>query len=223
MEIQKRSHAGVMTIAIMQLVFGILWLPCDLFTLSGANETLAIKMGGSQQAQTQQEMQERIPYFKATTISVTVVDLILSILMIVSGVGLIRMRMWGRTVANGYAILSIIYRLGYTVYYAIVMLPIMNDIMEKQVAKTGGPGAPAATSIIQASSVVGVIFSASIVVYPIIVLVIVNMAGARAALSGIPADGGAIPSDYDDRRDRGPFGSPDDRYRQAPDDRTQSE
>jgi hypothetical protein len=226
MEIQKRSHAGVMTIGVLQLVFGAIGLICGLIALSGVSESLtAGQQGGGapgapSQAEIQKMMQEEMPNQKVEEKVEYAVGLVLSVLMVVSGIGLVQMKNWGRQVANVYAVLSIIFRIASVIFAVIFVLPGMDRVADKLAAKTGANGATLASAM-KIGAMIGLIFAAVIVIYPIIVLVVVNMASAKAALSGTSADTGAFPTDYDDRHDRGFAPEPEDRYRQPPDDRTQ--
>jgi hypothetical protein len=214
MDYQQRSHAGVTTIAIFQLVFGALGLACDLLGLVGQAASLG-GPGAGQTAQIEKDMEAALPYYKPVGFAFLGVDLLLSVLMLVSGLGLLQRQPWGRPVTIGYAVLSIINRLIATAYNAFLVMPVMKDAL----AKHGGANAQAA-GILSAATGVGLFIGFLFILYPIIVLIVMARPDVKA-LFGAGGPAADVPPDYDDRRERGPFGDvpPDDRYRQPPDDR----
>jgi hypothetical protein len=213
MDYQQRSHAGVMTIAVLQLVFGALGLLCDVLGLVGQAASFA--PGGGQNAAIEKDVEAALPYHKPVSFVFLGVDFVLSILMLASGVGLVQRQPWSLPVTRGYAILSIINRLIYTAYQAFFLMPVMSDVM----AKHGGAGGQAAAGFVQMGMGIGVFIGFLFILYPIIVLIVMARPDVKAAL-GVGSPPPDSPPDYDDR-DRGPFGDvpPDDRYRQPPDDR----
>jgi hypothetical protein len=215
MDIQRRSHAGVTTIAVLQLVFGGLGLACEVCALSGVSARLA--SGQAPQDEIRKIIEEEVPSQKVIGFVGQGISLVLSVLMVTSGVGLLQMKPWGRSVAIGYAILSIINRIAIGIY-GVVMLPTMQAVNEKVASKI--PNGQAMLGILQFTTVAAVFIGFLFIIYPIVVLLVMRRPDVRAALTGaegVPFD---APRDFDDR-ERGPFGDvpPDDRYRQPPDDR----
>jgi len=218
MDYVKPEPTAVKVIAIFQLVFGVISLVCGLIQMAGGAGALAQGGRGGQQDQAEAErmLEDQIPNFKAAQYAEMAVSLLLSVLMVVSGAGLLNRQPWGRTVAITYAGLSIAFHIVDFLYGMLVVLPAMDAVFDKMAAKQGAAGA---AGIMKGAGAAAMFGASAVIIYPIIVLVIMLRPGVKAALAGggEPSDG---PRDYDDR-DRGPFGDvpPDDRYRQPPDDR----
>src|SRR5581483_7369562 len=193
---------------VLQLVFGAIGLICGAIALSGISESLTAGQrgggaaGAPSQAEIQKMIEEELPNQKLEEKVEYGVGLILSVLMIASGIGLVQMKNWGRMVANVYAVLSIIFRISSIIYAVIFVMPGMNRVADRMATKMGANGSTVASAM-KIGAIGGLVFAAVIVIYPIIVLVVLNMASAKAALSGAHADTGGFPADYDDRRDRG--------------------
>jgi len=225
MEYVRPEPTAVRTIGILQLVFGILGLVCGLIALAGGAAALnkggggggGAAPGGLTEAELQRMIEDEIPHQKLVEHIEMGVGFLLSLLMIVSGAGLVNRQPWGRTVAIVYAVLSICYHVVDLLYAILFVVPGMNAVADKVAARAGAQGGIVGGAM-KGGMFVGLLISAAITIYPIVVLVVMQRAGVKAALAGGEPSGG--PPDYDDR-DRGPFGDvpPDDRYRQPPDDR----
>jgi hypothetical protein len=242
MDIRKPEPTAVKVIAIFQLVFGILGLVCGLFALAGGAAALQQGKGGGggqaagglDEASIQKMMDEEMPHHKTLETAETGVSLILSVLMVASGAGLLNRQAWGRTLAIVYAVSSIIFHIVDLLVALVVVVPGMMAVADKIAAKAGANGGVVGGAM-KTGMFAGLFFAGAVTIYPIIVLVIMLRPGVKAALSGEAGDERFDgPRDYDDRRDRGPYGEPrdyddrregggggepDDRTRPAPDDR----
>jgi Sec-independent protein translocase protein TatA len=134
------------------------------------------------------------PTIKAVNIGGTLSGLILHIGLLVSGIGLIRLTPWGRSLALWWSGLIIVQVIGLAIATMIWAVPVNSAISQKQIAnleaqaKAGGPQAQMASTIVPmtkltAQLVVPMIIGQSIagIIYPIVLLIMLNGAGARAA------------------------------------------
>src|ERR1700687_5388301 len=135
---QRTRPTSVIVVAILHLVFGCLWLLCGLATLgmqaSGMNN-MFMNMGNFQtnnpQLAKQQEIQKEIMQFSQVQSSSVgqyaslLQYVVLSILMIISAIGLLKLQSWGRVLSLVYATLSILSNIAIAVYVWVVGIPIV--------------------------------------------------------------------------------------------------
>jgi hypothetical protein len=119
--------------------------------------------------------------------------LVLLVVLLISGIGLIRLTPWGRTLALWWAGLQIVQVAILLVANLVVVLPINKVNTDKQIAqleanaKAQGAGPAEASALQMAKGMTGlagpmaVAQSLSGMIYPVIVLILLNTAGARAA------------------------------------------
>jgi hypothetical protein len=209
MPVQKRPTA-VTVIAIINFVLGglaLLNLLCGglaLALLAWMAGNMPVPAGQPNPFKEMEGLFKSIPGFIPTVIAKTSLDLVLAIVLIVAGVGLLRMRRWARTACLIYAAVTILATLGYTVYNFAVVLPAMEkwqaDFQAKMQPK-GPPGAPAPAAptgpppAFQAftnkvGAVAGALFGMA---YAIVLLIVLNLAHVRAAF----ARAGAAPTETD--------------------------
>ena len=139
------------------------------------------------------------------TVTQVVTGLILHILLLVAGIGLVRLTPWGRTLGVWWAGLQIAQLLLLAIINFVVILPISQEFtaasiadLKKQAAAPNAP--PTAGMIIQSTE-----FSAKLqpaiavgqllagVTYPILCLILLRTAGAKAACLRRPAEGFPTP------------------------------
>jgi hypothetical protein len=121
--------------------------------------------------------------------------LIVHIMLLIAGVGLIRLAPWGRTLSLWFAVLQIAQIIALLIGTIIYVLPANQANMEKMFAKAeeqakkqGGPGAAGAAGTAQMTKLMGAVAvpmavaqSLTGMVYPVVLLIMLNGAGARAA------------------------------------------
>jgi hypothetical protein len=141
---QKQRPVVVMVVAILQIVIGGLWLVIDIgqmgMHLTGADQALGKaftpKTAPAGQAieptDANAYMEEHIPHYTAYMWSHFVLDTTLSTLMILSGVGLLRMKRWGRRLAFVYAAYSILLRILTVTYGFMFVIPVTLALMESE-------------------------------------------------------------------------------------------
>src|SRR5947209_9931292 len=137
----KRPTA-VTVIAILHFVFGGFGLLCGIYgaamQLGGGNAMFA-GAGGAQAGQPsplQQEMQKQINEAKPGPVNYARMggSLLTSVLMIVSGVGLLQMQPWSRTLSILYAILSMALTVFSTIFTFAVEIPALNAFIAQHPA-----------------------------------------------------------------------------------------
>ena len=135
---RKKLHPVVLTVGILQVLFGLLGMCCGGFGVFGSvllytdpkysataqpNPPPKVTPGAGRPANfdPEAEMVRRIPAYREVEAGRAVTGLFLGFLMIVSGIGLFFMQSWARWLAVGYAVLSIFnsccllgYQLGFT-------------------------------------------------------------------------------------------------------------
>ncbi len=133
------------------------------------------------------------PTIMAVNYAGAISGLVLHILLLVSGIGLIRLAPWGRTLGIWWAALQIVQVIALLVATLVYVMPANQVNVEKQIAKLeaaekaqgGGPGAASAAQMTKAMNAmagpIAVGQSLSGMIYPVILLILLSTKGARAA------------------------------------------
>ncbi|HEV3083396.1 MAG TPA: hypothetical protein VGY66_26670 [Gemmataceae bacterium] len=207
-------------IAILNLVFGGLWLLCGMVSLGmqvSGMQNMFMNFGNmnpsnNPQLAKQQEIQKEILEFTkesnrpAAQYASNLQTLVLSIMLIVSGIGLLRMQLWGRVLALVYGTVSILSHIAVLVYMFMVNVPVAQAFAEKMAAK--GEQEKMMGSLMQFGIYVGMAVPIVSMIYPAIVLILMLRPAVAAAFRGEPAPtGDAAPAsehiEEDDRWGRG--------------------
>jgi len=200
---QPKRPTSVTVIAILHFVFGGLGLLMDTCTgaMLAAGGTGMFARAG--QAGRPQELlqdmtryvEENTPAAQAAQYGELAVDLVISILMIISGVGLLQMRSWGRALSIVYAVLSILLKLVIAVYAVAFRIPAVNEFISQH--PNLKPDEALVLSYGKLGAVAGPIFDVLFMIYPIVVLVIMLRPSIAAAFRGEPT-GLPVEEDYRD-------------------------
>jgi hypothetical protein len=233
---QKKRPAGVIVIAVLQLVFALLSIygaiQGALTNPEAASKQQLEQMQQQMQAQMQAQQQQhpgqkpidpeqlkaifekRLPDIIRYNQPLEIGDLVLCLLMIASAVGLLMMKSWGRYAAILYAFLSIMWRVAYVAFMVGVFMPLFADLMTEMVQAQGQPpDAKALDTFVGIMKVMAGVFSALPGIYPLIVMVVMMSSRTARAFSDQPDESSAAPADQRDYQ--GPAGPAD--YRdQAP-------
>jgi predicted Holliday junction resolvase-like endonuclease len=134
----------------------------------------------------------------------TIGGIVLNVLMIASGIGLLRMAEWGRRLALGVAWLKMLRWLTIVVFTLVVVVPITTEMtqkvmqeVEKQAKAKSGTGSPIPMATFAqfaaiASAVTTVMSAIVAIIYPVLSLIFLTRPATRAAilaranLAGIP-------------------------------------
>jgi len=204
-------------IAILHFVFGGFGLVCGLFALamqSLFDPTKFMGMGGPPPGgapgldpnEMMKQVQDRMPsYMQTVAIGHEAVGVILSIIMIVAGIGLLQVRPWGRVLSILYAVVSILVKIAFAVYTFVLVIPVsreVNQIVFQQVrAQAKNPREQAMMEAIMSMAdtmtLMQVVVPLFMIVYPVVVLVIMFLKSTRQAFAGevLP-----VSEDDEDRR-----------------------
>jgi hypothetical protein len=184
-----------MPIAVLHFVFGGLGILCGICSgiqLAGGGQNWMTPTPTGPQAaemkQMQDEMQkamESAAGSQAVQIGAVVADLAISIIMIVSGIGLLQLRPWGRSLSILYAILSISLKILEAVYAFAVTGPIINEFINTHTAS--GPEQQFMFSVMRMVAIIPPIIQLVCMIYPIVVLIIMFRPAVVAAFR----DGGS--------------------------------
>src|SRR5262245_9351099 len=153
----SRERPGVvMALGILNTVFGVLWLL--LFICSGAGFAFlaAVMDQAAKQGQPAPNflrmfelIQQEVPSYYAVVAISLLTNIVLIFVLLISGIGLLRMRPWARRACIIYAVVNIVSMLGYTAYSVATVEGQQRGIMkwqeelQKQMEAKRPPGAPA--------------------------------------------------------------------------------
>ena len=144
------------------------------------------------------------PTIRAVNIGGTITGLILHITLIVAGVGLIRLAPWGRSLSLWWAGLQIVQVIALLVAALVYVLPLTQEMNRKNIEKVeaqlkaqgGGAASQVGASVNQMTKImeslavpITVASSSLGLIYPIIILIMLNQAAARAACLRQKLDG----------------------------------
>jgi hypothetical protein len=209
MSVRKRS-SGPKVLGILNLVGGFLGLFLSLigivFLLAGG----ASNFGGANAANDplspaaiEAYMDANAPGSRAARYGGTAVDLVLTLLMIVSGFGLLNYRKWARGMAITYAVMSLVVKVAVMTYQFTVVIPTLVPYIDQAVVNEPQPQRDARAIGGKAGAYGGACGPMIFGVYPIVVLSILLSKKGKAAFEPPPASvEDDYEDDYDDRRER---------------------
>jgi hypothetical protein len=218
--VPAKRPVAVVVVAVLQLVFGCLALGNDALSLAGLDKAVAsagqVNASGQQPLgllDVENRLEERVPSYVPGKQVVAGSGIALALLMIGSGVGLLLLRPWGRPLALGYAILSILATGGYLVWFVSAVAPAVTAL-GREVAAAGGDQANAMGVVIPVLYIGIPILASLSVVYPIVVLIVLCRQRVRAAFGGVVEP--AAPEDYRDPVPPAPDQGRDDHFQAGP-------
>jgi hypothetical protein len=130
----------------------------------------------------QAELTEKAPGYRPVAVGQELLALFLSLLMIVSGIGLLFMQSWARWLAVGYGGLSIATRCCGVGYHAAVLLPVLNDLCADLLA-SGNQSLVSDLWVTRFGPFLGFL----LMLYPFTVIVLLVRPGINRAFRGEPA------------------------------------
>lgn len=191
----KQRPTAVTVMGILNIIFGALFLLC--FLCSGASLLMQMsgaRMGGGglgdandPTAQMWNFMKTEIPGFMAVQVASLVVHLLLTLLLLMSGIGLLNMQGWARIGSIFYAITSILVEIASLFYQLVYVNPAMNRWLQRELQRIRVPGAPPApdVSFFATAMNVGSIIGAVILVsYGVVLLIMMLLPKVSAAFAG---------------------------------------
>lgn len=189
----RERPLSIMPIAVLHFVFGGLGLLCGICSgiqLAGGGQNWMTPTPTGPQAAEMKQMQEEMEKAmesaasRAVQIGTAVADFVISIIMIVSGIGLLQLRPWGRSLSILYAILSISLKIFEAVYAFAVTGPTINEFINTHTASA--PEQQFMFNIMKMAAIIPPIIYLVCMIYPIVVLIIMF----RPAVAAAFRDGG---------------------------------
>jgi hypothetical protein len=179
--------ASITVIAVLHFVFGGLGIVCVIcsgISVAASGQSWMAPSGpnAADMQRLQDDMQKALesgPAFHAVQIGTIVVDLAVSLIMIVSGIGLLQLRPWGRRLSIIYAILSIGLKIFEAAYSLLFTLPLVNEFVNTHAAKSQEE--QFAMNIMRMVAIAPPIVQLVCMIYPIIVLFIMSRPKVRVA------------------------------------------
>jgi hypothetical protein len=184
-----RRPPGVTPLALLNIIFGGLYLLCGL--CSGTEPTVTV----NNQDRTQELkdfMVAEVPGYTALRITGLVTSTILAAGLVVSGAGMLRLAPWSRTLALVCAALAILQQIGLALFYQLVVTPARARFLNQGPA--GGLGGFLA-SFVGWLVVLGAIVA---VTYNVVLLVLLLSPKMARAFSGQGADGEEMEEDEEE-------------------------
>ncbi len=136
-------------------------------------------------ARQQRFIEQAIPYYQATQVAQAALWVVLAAMLVVAGVGLLRMRPWARKLSLAFAIAAIAWQLAWVVFSVSFLFPAMGDFytqMEKEFPQAGFLWATSRAAVWAGLLVVPLMLA-----YPVVVLVLLNRRTVVDAFAGRPA------------------------------------
>jgi hypothetical protein len=196
----RQRPAAVLVIAILHLVGGgldLLGVVCGgaMQAAGAANPFGKTAPAGPEQvelARLQQQIEALNPpgyiYGELTA------NFVLDVMLLAAGIGLLSMRPWARTLSLVYAVLAILNRLFTVVFSFVVIIPAFEAMIQEHAPKD--PQAQSVISLMKVGMIAGVVFGALFIIYPIVVLIILNLPHVKAAFLGqVEAPPPSLPED----------------------------
>lgn len=125
------------------------------------------------------QMSERVPGYRAFTISSLAFDFLLDVLLISAGIGLLKMQSWARWLSLVYAPLSILFHIGSFVYQIVWVIPALTAIYAESMQ--GMTALPGFASIMKLSTGAGAVVTLLVLIYPVAVIIILLLPSTTAA------------------------------------------
>jgi hypothetical protein len=142
----RKRPASFTVFAVLCIVFGSLGLLCDVIGLAGQAASQALtdmqpkgKPGQINQAELQKELQEKLPAYQAYQWGTMTLSLVLHLLLLVTGIGLLKMQPWSRFACIAYSFLTILIQLGVLIYTLAFITPVMDDVLNRMFKEQNTP------------------------------------------------------------------------------------
>ena len=141
-----KRPASFTVFAILCIVFASLGLLCDVVGLAGQAFSSAIagaqpknQPGQLNQAEMQKELAERVPGYMAYQWGNLGLSFLMHLLLLATGIGLLRMLPWSRLTCIAYGLITILMQLGVMVYTIAFVTPVLDEIIERQFRAQNAP------------------------------------------------------------------------------------
>jgi hypothetical protein len=183
--------SAVLVVAILQICFGSLGLLGSLCgggaQLAGGSQVFTPPAGAQAPPDVDEMMSARVPYYTAFQAGGAVLGLISGTVMIVSAIGLLKLRPWARHLTIGYACYDIVSLILNFIFSVTVSLPVMNEVWAEMRADPKFPAQAAPIMNITETLTTALIYAYPVfLVYPIALLVVMFLPHVREAFRPVP-------------------------------------
>jgi hypothetical protein len=193
--------SAVLVVAILQICFGSLGLLgnlcCGGLQLAGGSMAFAPPPGAQALPDVDAIMRAKLPHYAAMQYGGLALGLIAGTVMLVGGIGLLRMRPWARWLSIGYACYNIVSSIIGFIFTLTVTLPAMREVLAEPLPQQ----AFSAMSMAEAMTTLILYGSLVLLVYPIALLIVMFLPHVREpfrAQTAGPADEDFEDDDFDD-------------------------
>jgi len=207
---RKMRPTIVLVVAILHFVGGGLGVTGGLCGLAfqgmtggrmftGFNPPSGSKQGMSQdemQKQMENIMAEKMPWYREYQLGSGIVNVLISSLMIVSGIGLLMMRSWGRYTSIAYAVLSLLNHV-FTIVYSLTYVVPATQAMFDEMARQEPQIAPM-VSTMKMFTTLGALIPILLALYPLFVLIVMLVPSVAASFRSDAASDQELRDDFDE-------------------------
>jgi hypothetical protein len=181
---KRQRPVSVLVLAILNIVVGVLSLVCGTCgaAVNAMISSLPIPSGAVEPLPTY--VGRVLPGWQAVEVGRGVALFTLGVVLIVASIGLLMMHSWGRWLAVGYALLTIVLHSGYLTYELGFVMPAVDRWQEKVRQQPGStPGTQPQMN--QASTKVGVVMAGVMyLVHAVALLIVLFLPHVAAAFRG---------------------------------------
>jgi hypothetical protein len=190
----KKRPAAVTVMGILNLVFGSIMLLCfmcngiQVVMQLGGNRPGALNDPNDPTTKMLDFMKAEIPGFMTVQVLSLAVHLILTLILLVSGVGLLNMKGWGRIGSIFYAVSSVLVEIASLIYQLVYVNPVMNRWLQGEFQRAKVPGMPDASFLSTLMNIGAVVGAVVLMTYAIILLIMMLLPKVSAAFAGTSSD-----------------------------------
>ncbi len=188
---RKERPASVLTLAILHLIgggLGLLWSIClgiDQIIMASVASGGGPPMKQDLGIRTMLHLQQQVPSFQPVNIVDVLVRFVLGTLLLVGGIGLLKMQPWARYVSLGYAGLSIFEKITMCLYRALVVWPVANKFIAAEALRDPTVRTSGELTGVRLGLGLQIAFVV-LVVYPVVVAIILLLPGVSKAFTASP-------------------------------------
>jgi hypothetical protein len=135
-----KRPASFTVFGILCIVFGSLGLLCNVIGLAGqavqtaTAKTTPVKTGNPNNVDTaalEAYMRDKVPGYQAVALGSAALSLLMSGVLLASGIGLMKMQRWSRATCILYAGVTILEQLGAMVYQIAFVTPVIEEYLQQ--------------------------------------------------------------------------------------------
>ncbi len=188
---EKKPPTSIKLVAVLQILFGALGLigaVTNLVSLAAGLQPGAFSTPSPSDpmAQAQKDfydglarLQKNLPGGLAALYGQVGIEVLLSSLMLASGIGLLKLRPWARTLAIVYALASLLVKVVLPIYGVLYLIPAMNSLADELASK--GHEHQVFAFLARAAGYLQAFWPIVLAIYPLLVLFFMLKASTRAA------------------------------------------